>query len=168
VKNIDSLISQDYPFLGDTLNIRFIPSADSWIAENSIIARLNEKSRKHIIADTSNFSYPVLQFAISDMSVKYGKVFYDGFLGPKKVTRSINLELSLKITSQGAVKIIDYLSQHYQDTVSYDSIHLLENENVSPTKSSLPDETLIDRIISPVIITSSVAVIVYLFFTLRK
>lgn len=168
VKNIDSLILQDYPYLGDTLNLRFIPYAESWIVENSIIARLNERGRKYIISDTSNFNYPVLQFAISEMSVKYGNVFYDGFLGPKKVVRTVKLELSLKITNHTDIKKIDYLSQQYQDTVSLEAVNQLEDEHVQSSKGIIPDEAILDRIISPVIITSSVAVIVYLFFTLRK
>jgi hypothetical protein len=167
-KSIDSLGLDVYNFLGDTLNIRFVPSCDSWIVENSIIKKIRENGRVILISDTNNLNYPIWHFAILNMGVEYGKTFYDGFLGHKKVVRSVNLNLSLKITSRGEVKKIDYLSRRYQDTVAYDSIHLLENDNMSSTKSALPDETFIDRILSPVIITSSVAVIVYLFFTLRK
>jgi hypothetical protein len=167
-KSIDSLFSHGHSFLGDTLNVRMIPSTDSWIVENAILQKVYEHHRSRITSDSGTFSYPTLEFAISDMSIKYVKVFYDGFLGAKKVIRSVNLDLSSKITAQGALKAIDLLHQEYQDTVNYDSIPYLENGSIISTRSSLPEDTFIDRILSPLIVTSSVAVIVYLFFTLRK
>jgi hypothetical protein len=168
IKTIDSLVSQGSELLVDTLNVKMIPSDDYRIVENSILKRLHDNRRLEIVSDTNTLRYTTLELSIIKMGVRYNNVFYDGFFGSKKVVRSVNLELTSKVTKNGSLKNIDILNQQYQDTVDYNSINLIENQNIVSTISSLPDDTFIDRLLSPVIITSSVAVVVYLFFTLRK
>lgn len=154
--------------MGDTLNIKMIPSTNSWIVEYAILKELNNKNIFCFQTDTNSSPYTAIELAISKMDVGYEKIFRDGFLGPKKVVRSVELELFTKITKKGTLLSIEPIYQQYQDTVSLEVVNQLEDENVQSSKGIMPDEAMFDRIISPVIITSSVAVIVYLFFILRK
>jgi hypothetical protein len=167
-KNIDSLFSSNRLTLGDTLNIKMIPSTNSWIVEHEILKELKEKNIVCFQVDSNSSPYTLVELAIPKMDVRYEKMFRDGFLGAKKIVRSVELELSAKIMEQSKLLDVGQFYQRYQDTVSLEAVNQLEDEHVTLSKGILPDEAIFDRIISPVILTSSVAVIVYLFFTLRK
>jgi hypothetical protein len=164
----DSVLARIRYSVGDTVSVSIKPSSDSWVVENTVLKRLKENDIACFQAGANSSSYTVIELAISKMDVRYQKVFRDGFLGTKKVVRSVELELFTKITKRGNLLEVDPIYQQYQDTVSLEAVNLLEAEHVQSSKGIITDEAILDRIVSPVIITSSVAVIVYLFFTLRK
>jgi hypothetical protein len=161
------LVRTEYSF-GDTVSVSIKPSSDSWVVEYTIFNGLKENNVVCRKADSFSSLYNAIELAIIKMDVRYLRSFRDGFLGPKKVVRSVELELFAKVTKKDILINIEPIYQQYQDTVSLEAVNQLEDEHVQSSKGILPDEAIIDRIISPVIITSSVVVIVYLFFNLRK
>lgn len=168
-KNVcDSLFSQIGSSTGDSLMLLVKPSPDYWIVEHSILQDLKGKNIVCSLPDTSLSTVAVIELAIVKMGARYENIFRQTFLGQNKVVRVVDLTVSSKVTKGSNLIAIKTIHQHIQDTVALESIHQLENEHILSTKGVLPADAILDRVLSPVIITSSVAVIVYLFFTLRK
>ncbi len=165
----DSLISQNGLKQGDSVSFKMITTANDWFVENQIIRALEEKNITNVphIPSTED---PQIQIecAVSRLFVNYSDIFRDGFLGSKKVCRSIGLELSGKIFVNKTLKTFQPIIATYNDTVLFSSIRSLEEQNIPATKGNIPDDTIIERLIIPTVVVSTVAVITYLFFTLRN
>lgn len=168
-KNVyDSLYSQIDYSTGDSLMLVVKPSPDYWIVEHTLLQNLKDKNKFCLLPDTNMSTVTSIELAIIKMDVKYKSIFRQTFLGQKQVVRVVDLTVSSKVTKDRHLVAVKTIDQHNQDTVALESIHQLENEHILSTKGVLPDDAILDRVLSPVIITLSVAVIVYLFFTLRK
>lgn len=168
-KNVyDSL---QYPIdysTGDSLMLIVKPSPDYWIVEHTLLQELKDKNILCSLSDTSLSPVTIMELAIIKMGIRYESIFRQTFLGQKQVVRVVDLTVSSKVTKDRYLVAVKTIDQHNQDTVALESIYRLENEHIFSTKGVLPDDAILDRLLSPVIITSSVALIVYLFFTLRK
>lgn len=168
-KNVyDSLQSQINYSTGDCLTLIVKPSPDYWIVEHTLLQDLKDKNILCSLSDSSLTTVTTIELALIKMGVKYESIFRQTFLGQKQVVRVVDLSVSSKVTKDRHLVAVKTIDQHNQDTVALESIHQLENEHILSTKGVLPADAILDRVLSPVIITSSVAVIVYLFFTLRK
>lgn len=152
----------------DTVNLSFKPSTDSWIVEHAIIKRLKEYSNLFIKSGDFSNQNLTIDFAISKISIKYKDSFKERFFGTQKENRWVKVELAQKVTFNSEILSIGTFVEQYHDTIDIDSINELENQSIPLTRGSLPDGSFIDRILVPTVVLGSVAVIVYLFFTLRK
>lgn len=168
-KNVyDSLFSQIGFSAGDSITLVVKPSPDYWIVEHNILQGLIKKNKLCLLPDTNLSTVTTIELAIIKMDVRYESIFRQTFLSQKQVVRVVELTVSSKVTKDRNLIAIKTFDQHNKDTVALESINQLENEHILSTKGVLPADAILDRVLSPVIITSSVAVIVYLFFTLRK
>lgn len=163
----DSLIKQNGLKQGDTLTFEMISTPNDWFVENQISTALHDKNIYDIPRIASGAGLQI-KCGVSRIFVNYSDVFRDGFLGNKKVSRSIGIELSGKSTVQNIKKVIQPIFATYRDTVLFSSINSLEEQNIPATKGVIPDDSIIERLIIPSVVVSTVAVITYLFFTLRN
>lgn len=165
----DSLIIQNGLKQGDTITFKMISTPNDWFVENQIIRALHDKNIIDVPSLASGAdSQTQIECGISRIFVSYSDIFRDGFLGSKKVSRLIGIELAGKIMGQNKKDIIKPIFVTYKDTVLYSSINSLEEQNIPATKGEIPDDSIIERIIIPSVVVSTVAVITYLFFTLRN
>lgn len=165
----DSLIIQNGLKQGDTITFKMISTPNDWFVENQIIRALHDKNIIDVpLLASGTDSRTQIECAISKIFVSYSDIIRDGFLGSKKVSRSIGIELSGKVLDQSNKKIIQTIFATYKDTVLFSSINSLEEQNIPATKGVIPDDSIIERIIIPSVVVSTVAVITYLFFTLRN
>jgi len=164
----DSIYASIPTGTSDTVNLSFKPSTDSWIVEHAITKRLKEYSNLFIKSGDFSNQNLTIDFAISKISIKYKDSFKERFFGTQKTNRWVEVKLAKKITFNNEILSVGTSVEQYHDTVDVNSINELENQSIPLTRGSLPDDSFIDRILVPTVVLSSVAVIVYLFFTLRK
>ncbi|MDI6802710.1 MAG: hypothetical protein QME58_02540 [Bacteroidota bacterium] len=165
----DSLINQNGLKQGDSITFGMISTPNDWFVENQIIRTLQGKSIIDVpLIASGEGSQMQIECAVSKIFVNYSDIYRDGFLGNKKVTRSIGIELSGKILDKNKIKIIQPIYTTYKDTVLFSSINSLEEQYIPATKGIIPDDNIIEKLIIPSVVVSSVAIITYLFFTLRN
>lgn len=152
----------------DTVKLSFNPSTDSWIVEHAVTKRFKEYSNLFIKSGDSSNQNITVNFAISKISIKYKDSFKERFFGTLKENRWVKVELAQKVTLNNEILSIGTFAEQYHDTIDIGSINELENQTIPLTRGSLPDGSFIDRILVPTVVSGSVAVIVYLLFTLRK
>ncbi len=165
----DSLIYQNGLKQGDSITFDMISTPNDWFVEHQIIKTLQDNNIIDVPLPASGIgSQMQIECAVSKLFVNYSNVHRDGFFGNRKVSRAIGIELSGKIFVQNTTKVIRPIYTTYKDTVLFRSINSLEEQNIPATKGIIPDDSLIERFIIPSVVVSTVAVITYLFFTLRN
>lgn len=165
----DSLIIHNGLKQGDSITFRMISTPNDWFVENQIIRAFQAKNIIDIpLLASGSESRTQIECAVSKIFVSYSDIFRDGFLGSKKVSRLIGIELSGKVLDSNKKKIIQTIFASHKDTVLFSSINSLEEQNIPVTKGVIPDDSIIERIIIPSVVVSTVAIITYLFFTLRN
>ncbi len=165
----DSLIYQNGLKQGDSITFGMISTPNDWFVEHQIIRTLQDNNIIDVpLLASGTGSQMQIEGAVSRLFVTYSDIYRDGFLGNKKVSRTIGIELSGKIIVQNNKKVIQPIYTTYKDTVLFSSISSLEEQNIPATKGIIPDDSIIERLIIPSVVVSTVAVITYLFFTLRN
>ena len=96
--------------------------------------------------------------------------FRKGLFGKKYVNRSVKVSMQAQVieSETGNVLLSRHFTDEFHDTVVVDNVNLLEDENIPMTRAKLPDESLIDRFIEPIVIIGATGVAVFLFFHIRS
>jgi hypothetical protein len=165
------IVDQSHIPSADTIHVRLKPHDDGWIAQTSIVSTLRAMGYEILVGDTSLIrGRYLIDISSSQLQVRYDDMFHDGFLGKKKVRRTINITFTCQTirTSSGEVLWSDSPIQQFVDTVAVDEISNLELSSVKSTQSSLPSEAFIDKVIEPFVILGATGVAVYLFFHVRS
>ncbi len=152
----------------DTICINFTRIEDSWIVEGVLVKTLSNNGKTRIMENKycdQNFNY---EFIFSDLSVKYTSIGKEGFFRKNIVTRKIHLGLYFKVSREKEIIISDNLNEYYTDKVIADEIATIENRNIKSTIGNIPTGSFFSKILSPIIITTTTAVIIYLFFKIRS
>ena len=165
------IMDQSHITSGDTIRVRLKPQEDGWIAQTSIMNSLKAKGYTLLTGDSTllhgHFIFDVLA---SDLQVRYDNMFHDGFLGSKKVRRTVTTKLVYQMINipTGEVLRSDSPTTQFIDTVLVDDIAALELSSAKSTHNPLPSDTFIDKVIEPFVIIGATGVAVYLFFHVRS
>ena len=118
---------------------------------------------------TSSFQGMVLIFHTFDIGIEYSEPFEQSFLGENYVNRQISIELKGQIYSAGSDIIEAALDNEvsYTNMILYEDIERLEKSAYGFTTGIRGDYSFWDKYFEPALAITSVAVIVYLFFTQR-
>ena len=167
-KILDSVLDTFSKSITDTINYSFIPSTNSWVIDHTVSRRLKESTNK--IIKTNNFDEKKfsIELGISNINVGYDNIHREKIFGSKKGNRTIKVDLSIKVSKDNELLLVKNHIEKYSDTIFVDSINELENTNIPITCGKLSEAPLTERLIIPAVIVTSIGVIVYLFFTIRK
>ncbi len=143
------------------IKISFLSSPEYSILENRLTSYFIKSGFK--ISNNSN-SDEVLEFIITEASVKYSDAFRDGLFGDFLVERNIYLKGNFIISGKNITTDFSY---NFADTVGYERLKEIENRAYHFTQNSHPSEPFFSSLIEPVIAIGAAATAVILFFTIR-
>jgi uncharacterized ubiquitin-like protein YukD len=88
----------------------------------------------------------------------------------KKLNRNLVLSFNFKVKDRARNEIIDsgFLTESYDDVISYDDVPNAESSNYSFTKGKLPKQPASEKFLIPGIVILVSAVAIILFFTIRS
>ena len=117
----------------------------------------------------SSFQGLVLVIHSFDIGVEYSEPFENSFLGENCVNRQISIDLKGQVYSANSDIIEAALDKKisYTDMVLYEDIKWLEKSAYEFSKGIRGNYSFWDKYFEPALAITSVAVIVYLFFTQR-
>jgi hypothetical protein len=117
----------------------------------------------------STFQGMVLVIYSYYIDIKYSEPFEKSFLGEDYVNRHISIKLKGQIYSVRSNNIVTALDKeiNYTDMILYEDIEWLEKSAYKFTTGTRGDYSFWDKYFEPALAITSVAVIVYLFFTQR-
>src|ERR1041385_2769986 len=151
----------------DSLIVLFGAGEDVWIVQNSMIAELKafgcQVFSESIVTSDNRI---VLENTGVESHARYADMFRDGFLGTKKMKRTISAGFSCKVIRKKTDEILfsGLFTKQSIDTVIVDDVPQLETASAKSTHGELPSDSFFDRILEPFVIIGATGVAVYLFF----
>lgn len=153
----------------DTITLNYPNDDKTRFINDFIIDYLKNKKEYNLrIYTDRNFEGKILEYFINRLALSYSKPFREKLLSEKKFVRNIYLEFSFKFIKN--YNVVDYktISATLTDTVKHKHIKYIENEMIPLTITKLPNDKTLEKYILPVVTITTVSVIVYLFFIIRK
>jgi hypothetical protein len=175
-KIAQSFVRDKYISSQDTCSVQFSQIEGLRFIENAFLESLGNIPVYTRLSDGQTHGSFGLRNSVSmaiqpsRVDVMYEKVFRDGFFGEKKVVRVVTVELSTKIAEQprGNVRYSGGRSEQWRDTVLFSTIEKLESPLITVTQASVPSQTLLDRLVEPIVVLAATGVVIYLFYTVRS
>jgi hypothetical protein len=124
---------------------------------------------KHTYIDRLALRDPViLRFRTVDLAVEYNAE--RSFWGNADIQRKVYAELRLSMHeySSGSLLCSGTRRKVADDTLRRGYIDNIENDNIAFTRGTLPETSIIRRVIEPVFIIGLTGTVVYLFYSLRS
>ncbi len=156
---------------GDTIVFRMGTAEDGWIVQNALTADLASSGFAVFLRRDSvrqgGYSLQVLSAALK---VMYEDMYHDGFLGTRKVRRTVSAAVTCELLRPETGEFIYTGSPSVEsaDTVAVDDIPTLELASAKTTHGEVPSESFLDRVLEPVVIIGATGVSIYLFFHVRS
>ena len=104
------------------------------------------------------------------LKTNYKDIFSSSFLGSKKVKRKVEVKYFNKIIDNNTdVEIYsNTINESYEDDFLLDNLKQVENSSYDFAKGQLPEESLLDKVLIPVVVVGASAVAIILFFVIRS
>ena len=150
-----------------TVRCSIQPPAQAWYLEQSLHA--SALARGLVPTEATDARYDV-RFGIEQIGVTYTNARRTWVFGEQVMDRAVQIAGTVKIVDQGSGAIL--ASQPFvsavRDTVPVVGIEYLESPGIPATHSVPPSAGLFSSLIEPVVLIGSVAVAVYLLFSVRN
>jgi hypothetical protein len=137
---------------------------DYSVFTNKVIAKIISLGKK--ISNEKNDESSTVNYIINKADVTYDDIYRDGFFGGYYLPRTLSLKGNYTVESDSTV-LRDF-SYSYNDTLKYDDIRNVENDDYPFTKGEVPPEPFLSSLFEPIVAVGAAAVAVILFFTVRS
>ncbi len=137
---------------------------DYSVFTNKVIAKIISFGKK--ISNEKDNETSSVNYIINKTDVTYGEIYRDGFFGSYYLPR--NLSLKGNYTAEGDSTFFKDFSYSYNDTLKYNDIQNVENDDYPFTKGEIPPEPFLSSLFEPIVAVGAAAVAVILFFTVRS
>lgn len=148
---------------GDSINLNIINNSAASILKQKLAQHC--KNKLFDVDSFKNNHLAYLEIIISDLSLKYENISDD------KIRRKITLKINtLFKNSNNLLESLPEIEIDFKDTVSRDSINLIDNQNYNIAHSKIPEQpkTFFQKILEPAIVVGSAAITVLLLFKIRS
>jgi hypothetical protein len=153
----------------DTASVRISvsPGEVRWILEEPVAKAFRNRGWGVVISDSARF---LVEFGALAMNVKYENVRRPGIFASRVVDRTVRLGAQVRVADRatGVVLSAEEKSAEHADTVELSMIESLETSWVPATRGTVPAEGFLSGWAEPLIVIGSVAVAIYLLFTVRS
>lgn len=167
---VKSFVRDGYLVPYDTCWAQFSQMENVLFVENALLESLRKIPVYVYETAPQRNNFVSIAIQPSRIDVTYERMFREGLFGPKYVGRVVTVELSAKIVQQprGTVHFSGSRRDEWRDTVSVSSVEKLESPFIKATQANVPDDTLVERFLEPIVVLVTTGIIVYLFYTVRS
>lgn len=157
----------------DTLGIKigdFEPEVKHYL--KILIGNLAVKNSFYVYRNyntSSSFHGILIDLDLFDIGIFYSKPYSKSFLGRNYINRKVNINVRGQIYSAKSEFVYYSIEEklQYEDEVLYRNIEKLETSGYNFMNGKRTDFSFWDKIFEPALAVTSVALIVYLFFSQR-
>jgi hypothetical protein len=157
------------PAAAPNSTVRYViqPPAHAWYLEQS----LHTSARAHglVPVESPGGQYDV-RFGIEQIGVSYEDVRRTWIFGEQVMDRTVRLAGTVKFVEQGtgAILFSRPFATTFRDTISVVGAETLESPGIPATHGVAPASGLFSSLVEPIVLVGSVAVAVYLLFSVRN
>lgn len=159
--SMEQLLEQTAP--QDSVTLQFNLADDYKVFENRLIGVARDSGYPVVFSDAENL--PRIIYTLLDVKVVYGEPERDGLFGDFQVERQLYFRGSYDCIG---LECGDDFWFTERDTILYEDINLFETASLPFTRGEKPDPPVFSSLLEPVLIVTSAAVAVILFFTVRS
>lgn len=154
----------------DSVCFSIVPGEASVIVSQVFTQTMLERKLKPFSQKMDSLStLPSLILQVVSVGVSYSPVFHESFLGTALTERKVGVKLAIQKTDK--IGLVNFSREYYhttQDTIDANIIPRLEDKSYRCSQGIAPERSFFDSILSPIIILSSLGLVVYLLFTVRS
>jgi hypothetical protein len=163
----DSLADAVRPEDSASIGIEVQPENVRWFLEQPLYSSFRDKGWSVRIPDSSVYH---LDVGIYDLHIEYANPRRRSFLGTRILDRKGVLALHYRLSSriEGQILLDGKRTWDYADVVEVSSVPRLEFPDVPSTHAEVPREGFFSDFAEPLIMLGSIAVAVFLLFTVRS
>lgn len=155
--------------LDDTIILRKQVDSKTQFIDEFIIGYLKNSKQYNLSIHDENYNDgKILEYFVNKLEISYSKPFREKLLGEKKFVRNFCMEIAFKFIKNSNLMNYKSIPALFRDTVEYIYAKRIENEMIPVTIAKFPDDEILEKYIAPIITITTVSVIVYLFFIIRK
>jgi len=150
-----------------TVRYAIQPSAHAWYLEHTL--RAPAQGHGLVPTEAADARYDV-RFGVEEIGVTYANARRTWVFGEQVMDRTVLLGGTVKIVEQGsgAILLARSFATAVHDTVPVVGIESLESPGIPATHSAPPSAGLFSSLVEPIVLIGSVAVAVYLLFSVRN
>ncbi len=156
---------------GERIAVKSPRDENSWLVDQSAFAVLTSHGIRVFsssVADSSSADAR-LELVPILLSVRYSPVFHDGLFGEAKTERSVEGKFSASLINRdGSVRLSKLYSRIFTDTIAVEAIPSVDHPSLKIARGDPPAQGIFDALLAPVVILGSLAIAVYLLFTVRS
>ena len=143
------------------------PAEFRWFMDGPVSDAFRARGWKVVVPDSARY---VAEFGALVMHVAYANVRRPGLFSSRVVDRSVKMSVSIRLTDRttGGLILATERAGEFGDTVELSGIEALETPWVAATRGTLPPEGFLSGWAEPLIVIGSIAVAIYLLFTVRS
>jgi hypothetical protein len=150
-----------------TVRTTIHPTVHAWYLEQQVIDAARSRGLTPSEAPDARID---AQFGIEEMTVTYENARRTWLFGEQIVDRRVTLNGSVKLVEQGtgSIPVARTFSVTLRDTVPVVSLESLETPGIPATHAIAPASGFFPSFVEPFVLIGSVAVAVYLLFSVRS
>ena len=143
------------------------PAEFRWFLDGPVADAFRVRGWKVVAPDSARY---LAEFGALAMHVAYANVRRPGLFSARVVDRTVRMSVSIRLTdkSTGGLLLAAERAGEFADTVELSGIEVLETPWVPATRGTLPPEGFLSGWAEPLIVIGSIAVAIYLLFTVRS
>jgi hypothetical protein len=168
MRSIADSVFAAIPYATDsTVHPTIHPLVHVWYLEQHVIDAA--RSRGLTASESTNARFDA-QFGVEQMSVVYENARRTWLFGEQVVDRFVSVSGSVKLVEQrtGAILVSRSFAAAMRDTVPVVSLESLETPGIPATHALAPASGFFPSFVEPFVLIGSVAVAVYLLFSVRS
>ncbi len=144
-----------------------VPEGSAWFLEQPIFEVTRHAG--FVPRGDSSAAY-VVEFGVNDMHVVYRNARRTWFLGTSVIDREVSLAMWTTVHDRatGEIVLAEQFDESFADTIAVADVERLETPGVPATRGTLPPAGFFSNVLEPVIFIGSVAVAIYLLFSVRS
>ncbi|MGD0339388.1 MAG: hypothetical protein ABSB78_11440 [Bacteroidota bacterium] len=156
---------------GLCIRVRNGKDENSWLVDQSAFDVLFAHGIKAVVAeagDSANADGSLEIFPIS-LGVRYSPVFRDDLFSEARTGRTIEGKFSVSVIwKNGSVGLAKDYSETITDTIAVSDLPSIEHPTLRAARGEPPAQGFFDSLLEPFVILGTLAIAVYLLFTVRS
>ncbi len=153
------------------LRVKNMKDENSWLIDQSTFDILVAHKIRVVTAeagDSTAVDGRLEIFTIS-LGVRYSPVFRDGLFGEAKTSRTVEGKFSTSVVwKNGTVPLAKTYAEAITDTIDVSDLPSVEHPTYRAARGEPPASGFFDSLLEPLIIIGTLAIAVYLLFTVRS
>jgi hypothetical protein len=156
---------------GQCILVKSVKDENAWLIDQSTYDVIMTHGMRIMAAEMGDSAHAdgSLEIFSSSLSVRYSPIFRDGLFGEALTVRTVEGKFSTSvIRKDGTVQLAATYTETVADTIAVSDLPSIEHPTFRAAHGEPPALGFFDTLLEPLVILGTLAIVVYLLFTVRS